>query len=634
MPTVALIGNPNCGKTTLFNALTGANQFVGNWPGVTVEKKEGALRSRKDVRVLDLPGIYSLTPYSPEEIVARDALTRGTPPDAVLNIVDGTQLERSLYLTMQLLELRLPVVVAVNCADVLRRRGDRFSPDMLSRALGCPVVEISALRGEGLGKLISMMNDVMCSALPPRPAGHPSTEGNGGRTSLRDGAPRHPLGAAAPAPQGGHPDGCRKNCELEIAQRYDFIEAIVKQCLVKNNKKEFSQRLDDVLLNRWLALPIFVLVMFLVYYVSVSGVGAWLAGGVDGVLDLAGRGLEALLMRWNAAPWLRALVIDGLWAGAGTVVGFVPQMLLLFGCLAFLEGCGYLARIAFVLDCLLRRFGLSGKCFMPMLLATGCGVPAILACRAIDCPRERRVTAVACTFMPCSAKLPVIALIAGVMFGGAWWMAPLAYFVGFGAVVLTAWLSAHLRPGKKSAPQTSFVLELPDYRLPSLPSLLRSVWTRTFSFLKKAGSVILLSAMAVWFLSSVKWEDGRFALAESLSRGLMADFGRALAPLFRPLGFGQWQAVVATATAFIAKENAVATLGILYNGNIAAGFTPVSALSFLIFNLLCAPCVAAVSALRRELGSIKRTLAAVAWQCALAYGAAWVVWTVGGWIMR
>ena len=615
MPTVALIGNPNCGKTTLFNALTGANQFVGNWPGVTVEKKEGTLRSRKDVRVLDLPGIYSLTPYSPEEIVARDALTRGTPPDVVLNIVDGTQLERSLYLTMQLLELRLPMVVAVNCADVLRRRGDRFSPETLSRTLGCPVVEISALKGMGLGKLISMMNDVTCSAPPPR----------------RGRLLREP---SAPAPQGGHPDGCRKNCELEIAQRYDFIEAIVVQCLVKSGRKEFSQRLDDVFLNRWLALPIFVLVMFLVYYVSVSGVGAWMAGGVENALDLAGRGLEALLMRWQAAPWLRALVIDGLWAGAGTVVGFVPQMLLLFGCLAFLEGCGYLSRIAFVLDCLLRRFGLSGKCFMPMLLATGCGVPAILACRAIDCPRERRVTAVACTFMPCSAKLPVIALIAGVMFGGAWWMAPLAYFVGFGAVVLTAWLSAHLRPGKKSATQTSFVLELPDYRLPSLPSLLRSVWTRTFSFLKKAGSVILLSAMAVWFLSSVKWEGGRLAFAESLSRGLMADFGRALAPLFRPLGFGQWQAVVATFTAFIAKENAVATLGILYNGNIAAGFTPASALSFLIFNLLCAPCVAAVSALRRELGSIKRTLAAVAWQCALAYGAAWAVWTVGGWIMR
>ena len=597
MPVVALIGNPNCGKTTLFNALTGASQFVGNWPGVTVEKKEGTLRGHKHVRVLDLPGIYSLTPYSPEEIVARDALTSKAPPDAVLNIVDGTQLERSLYLTMQLLELRLPVIVAVNCADVLRRRGDRFSPETLSRLLGCPVVEISALKGEGLGKLVGLL------ATPLGASRHPP---------LKRGA----MGGAD---------------EKTIAARYDFVEAIVQQCLVKSNKKEFSQRLDDIFLNRWLALPIFVLVMFLVYFISVSGVGAWLAGGVEGVLELAGRGLETLLLRWQAAPWLRALMIDGLWAGVGTVIGFVPQMLLLFGCLALLEGCGYLARIAFVLDCLLRRFGLSGKCFMPMLLATGCGVPAILACRAIDCPRERRVTAVACTFMPCSAKLPVIALIAGVMFGGAWWMAPLAYFMGFGAIIFTSYLFAKTAPkaGRSPQPQTAFVLELPDYRMPSLPSLLRSVWTRTFSFLKKAGSVILLSAMVVWFLSSVKWEDGQLAFAESLSRGLLADFGRALAPLFRPLGFGQWQAVVATATAFIAKENAVATLGILYNGNIASGFTPISALSFLIFNLLCAPCVAAVSALRRELGSVKRTLAAVAWQCALAYGAAFLVHTAG-----
>ncbi|MCL2494467.1 MAG: ferrous iron transport protein B [Oscillospiraceae bacterium] len=616
MPVVALIGNPNCGKTTLFNALTGANQFVGNWPGVTVEKKEGTLRGRKDVRVLDLPGIYSLAPYSPEEIVARDALAGNTPPDAVLNIVDGTQLERSLYLTLQLLELRLPVVVAVNCADVLRRRGDRFSPETLSRALGCPVVEISALRGEGLGKLVGVLQDACRSGIL-------ATRAHNANATRAHNATASGGKNAAPTD------------ERRIAEKYDRIETIIEQCLVKSPKKELSQRLDDVFLNRWLALPIFALVMFLVYYVSVSGIGAWAARGLEGALDMAGRALESLLLQWQAAPWLRALSIDGLWAGVGTLLGFVPQMLLLFGCLSFLEGCGYLARIAFVLDSLLRRFGLSGKCFMPMLLATGCGVPAILACRAIDCPHERRVTAISCTFMPCSAKLPVIALIAGVLFNGAWWMAPLAYFLGFGAVVLTAWLSKLFLQSKKSAPpQAAFVLELPDYRLPSLPSLLRSVWTRTISFLKKAGSVILLSAMAVWFLSSVKWESGRFAFAESLSNGLLADFGRALEPLFRPLGFGKWQAVVATATAFIAKENAVATLGILYNGSIASGFTPVSSLSFLIFNLLCAPCVAAVSALRRELGSTKRTLAAVAWQCALAYGVAFLVYTAGGWVVR
>ena len=597
MPTAALIGNPNCGKTTLFNALTGASQFVGNWPGVTVEKKEGTLRGHKDVRILDLPGIYSLSPYSPEEIVARDALTGENPPDAVLNIVDGTHLERNLYLTMQLLELGLPVIVAVNCADTLKRRGDRFSPEKLSRALGCPVVEISALRGYGLGKLVNLLKGL----------------GAGGWHA---------------APTASHSSA---SDERRIAERYDYIEIAVRQCLQKSGRRDFSQRVDDVLLHRWLALPIFAGVMFLVYYVSVSGAGAWAAGVLEGILDTLGRGLEGLLLRWDTAPFLRALIIDGLWAGAGTVVGFVPQMLLLFGCLAFLEGCGYLARIAFVLDCLFRRFGLSGKCFMPMLLATGCGVPAILATRAIDDPHERRATAVTCTFLPCSAKLPIIALIAGAMFGGAWWMAPLSYFAGFGAVILSAFLMRKRR-GKSAG--GGFVLELPDYRLPSAKNLLRNVWNRTFSFLKKAGSVILLSAMAVWFLSSVKWEGGRFAFAESLSNGLLADFGRALEWLFRPLGFGQWQAVVATATAFIAKENAVATLGILYNGNIANGFTPVSALSFLIFNLLCAPCVAAVSALRRELGSVKRTLAAVGYQCALAYGAAWVVYTVGEILIR
>jgi len=603
MPTVALIGNPNCGKTTLFNALTGSNQFVGNWPGVTVERKEGYLRGHKDLRILDLPGIYSLTPYSPEEVVARDALAGASPPDAVLNIVDGTRLERSLYLTMQLLELGLPVVVAVNCADVLRRRGDRFSPEILSRALNCPVVEISALKGFGLGKLVSMLKE-MC---------------RGGILAARNHI-INPSGGKNAAPTNTTDDHL-------IAARYDFIEIAVQQCLAKSNKKDFSQRLDDLLLHRWLALPIFVGVMFLVYYISVSGLGARGAGVLEGFLDAAGRGLESLLLRWEAAPWLRALVIDGLWIGAGTVVGFVPQMLLLFGCLAFLEGCGYLARIAFVLDCLFQRLGLSGKCFMPMLLATGCGVPAILATRAIDCPRERKVTAITCTFLPCSAKLPIIALIAGAMFGGAWWMAPLSYFAGFGAIVLSAFLMNKGR-GRRQ-PAGGFVLELPDYRLPRASNLMRNVWSRTFSFLKKAGSVILLSALVVWFLSSVKWEGGRFVFAESLSRGMLADFGRALAPLFRPLGFGQWQAVVATLTAFIAKENAVSTLGILYNGNIASGFTPVSALSFLIFNLLCAPCVAAVSALRRELGSIKRTLGAVGFQCALAYGVAFLVYTAG-----
>lgn len=592
MPTIALIGNPNCGKTTLFNALTGANQFVGNWPGVTVEKKEGLLKSDRDVRILDLPGIYSLTPYSPEEIVARDALTHN-PPDAVLNIVDGTHLERNLYLTMQLLELDLPVIVAVNCADVLRRRGDRFSPELLAHALGCPVAEISALKGQGLGMLIPLLK-------------HPPV-----RRSPRRNSPVY------------------RDEEAEIAARYDAIEQIVALCLKKSGKREVSQRLDDVLLHRWLALPIFVLVMFLVYYLSVSGPGAWAADTLEHALELAGRGLESLLLRWQAAPWLRALIMDGLWAGLGTLLGFVPQMVLLFGCLAFLEGCGYLARIAFVLDCLLRRFGLSGKCFMPMLLATGCGVPAILSTRAIDDPHERRVTAITCTFLPCSAKLPLISLVAGAMFDGAWWLAPLAYFTGFGAIILSAFL---LRGKKDKRVPHGFLMELPDYRLPAASNLLREVHSRTGSFLKKAGSVIMLSVLVVWFLSNIQWIGSGFAFADRLSDGLLAEMSRSIAWLLRPLGFGQWQAAAATATAFIAKENAVSTLGILYHGNIAAGFTRASALSFLMFNLLCSPCVAALSALRRELGSIKRTLAAMAYQCAFAYVIAFLVYQAGRFI--
>ncbi len=588
--TVALIGNPNSGKTTLFNALTGANQFVGNWPGVTVEKKEGSLRSDKAVRILDLPGIYSLTPFSPEEIVARDALTHA-PPDIVLNIVDGTHLERNLYLTMQLLELGLPVVVAVNCADVLRRRGDKFSAKTLERTLCCPVVAISAISGEGLGQLMPLLK---------QPAKIKTT---------------------------AHRQLAYLSQEDAIAARYDRIEQAVAQCMQKSGKREVSQQLDRLLLHRVLALPIFAVIMVLVYYISVSGVGAWASNAIEQLLNTVGRALESLLLHWQVLPWLRALVIDGLWAGVGTVVGFVPQMLLLFGCLAFLESCGYLARIAFVLDCLLRQFGLSGKCFMPMLLATGCGVPAILATRAIDSPHERRVTAVTCTFLPCSAKLPIIALVAGAMFGGAWWLAPFAYFIGFAAIIFSAFVLN--KTHNKAQARHSFVLELPDYRMPTAKNLLRSVWSRTAAFLKKAGSVILLSSLLVWFLSSVAWKDNRFMLSAGLSQGLLASFGRMLAPLFRPLGFGQWQAVVATVTAFIAKENAVSTLGILYHGNIAAGFTQLSALSFLIFNLLCAPCVAAVSALRRELGSIKRTLAAVGYQCALAYAVAFLVYTAG-----
>ena len=587
MKTIALIGNPNCGKTTLFNALTGSNQTVGNWPGVTVEKKEGRLKGAASgsrgsgaLRILDLPGIYTLTPFSPEEAVAREALTR-TPPSLVLNIVDGTSLERNLYLTMQLLELGLPMVVAVNCVDAMKKRGDHFSPERLARALGCPVVGISALRGFGLGELIRALK------IQPMP--------------------------------GRLPCKIPQNEELAIAARYDCIEAITRQCLRKGTKREFSTIIDDIVLNRYLALPIFVLVMFGVYYIAVSGPGAWLAEGLLRWQEAFTHWLGARLAHWQVNAFLQSLLLEGILAGVGKVLGFVPQLLLLFGCLAFLGDCGYLARIAFLLDCLLRRFGLSGKCFMPMLLATGCGVPAILSTRGIDDERERRVTAITCTFLPCSAKLPMIALFAGTLFGGAWWLAPAAYFIGAASILFSAKLLTRLKLFSRSGAQSPFILELPPYRMPSVVSLARNIWDHTASFLKKASTVILLSALLVWLLSAISFQDGRFVLAQGMSEGLLARFGKALAFIFAPLGFGTWQAVAATATALIAKENAVSTLGILYGASLAQAFSPVGGLAFLLFNLLCAPCVAAIFALRRELGSARLTFLAVCYQCAFAY---------------
>ncbi|MDR0532029.1 MAG: ferrous iron transporter B [Oscillospiraceae bacterium] len=584
--TIALIGNPNSGKTTLFNALTGSSQSVGNWPGVTVEKKEGRLKNGGGI-LLDLPGIYTLTPFSPEEIVAREALTR-TPPELVLNIVDGTNLERNLYLTMQLLELGLPMVVAVNCVDAMKKRGDHFSPERLSEALGCPVVGISALRGFGLGELAQALK------APNRPA----------RRFI------------APSDE-----------ETAIAARYERIERIVRQCLRRGAKRGLSNRLDSVVLNRYLALPIFVLVMAGVYYISVSGPGAWLTNGLMEWQAAFARWLGSLLLRWQVAPFLRSLILEGLLAGVGRVVGFVPQLLLLYGCLSFLGDCGYLARISFLLDSLLRRFGLSGKCFMPMLLATGCGVPAILGTRAIDSQRERRVTAITCTFLPCSAKLPIIALIAGTLFEGAWWLAPVAYFVGAASILISAKLLGRMKLfGGKPSP---FVLELPAYRMPSAVSLLRNIRNHTASFLKKAGTIILLSSLFVWFLAAFTWQNRGFVLAEGMSEGLLARFGKSFEFLFVPLGLGQWQMVVASFTALIAKENAVSTLSILYGASLPQAFTPLQGLSFLLFNLLCAPCVAAIWALRRELGSRKLTFAAVVYQCVYAYVVAAVFYQVG-----
>ena len=648
--SIALVGNPNCGKTTLFNALTGSNQSVGNWPGVTVEKKEGRLRGAPDVTLLDLPGIYSLSPFSPEEIITRDVLLRQRP-EAVLNLVDGTNLERNLYLTTQLLELGIPMLVAVNFMDVLEKRGDLLRLETLSKALGCPVVRISALRGLGVPQLLRRL-PALAAQPPPKPWSRFSAVAEGELAALEARLPRHvpsrlrrftaiKLYERDPIAAREHPGIFPENREGDsviAGGRYDQIGVLARRCLQKNQRPEPSQRIDRLLTNPVLALPIFAFFMLLVYYISVSTLGAWLSHAVGQSLSGLSLWLERLFAQWALSPWLSALLLDGLLAGMSAVLGFVPQMLLLFFCLAFLEGCGYLARIAFLLDRLFRRFGLSGRSFMPLLLATGCGVPGILATRTIENERERRVAMISCTFLPCSAKLPIIALIAGALFGGAWWVAPSVYFAGISAVLVSGALLRKLRVFPRD--DAPFVLELPPYRLPPLRHLARGVWEHSLSFLKKAGTVILLSSMLVWFLSSAAWKDGELTLTGTLSEGLLARAGRSAAWLFAPLGFGGWQAVAATATAFLAKENAVSTLGILYGFSHEGGaaelwhgfreaFTPLSGYSFLLFNLLCAPCVAAVSALRREMASLRWTLFALGYQTAFAYGASFLVYQFG-----
>ncbi|MCL2531750.1 MAG: ferrous iron transporter B [Oscillospiraceae bacterium] len=561
MKTIALVGNPNSGKTTLFNALTGQRQFVGNWPGVTVQVKQGKLRGQHNTLLLDLPGLYSLAPLAPEEAVACDLLTNH-PPDIILNIVDGTNLQRNLYLTMRLLALGIPMIVAVNCADVLRKRGDVFSAAVLARKLSCPVVEISALRDSGLDRLVEMLRADL----------HPPLQ-----------AQKHE----------------------SIAETYAHIERITRSCMRPSGKPNMTERIDNIVLHKWLALPLFVLVMTGVYYLAAAGPGAWLGGLVEQAIA----GLGTSLGQVMPSLWLGALLQEGVLGGAGMLLGFVPQLMMVFLCLSVLEASGYLSRVAFLLDAALRKFGLSGKCFMPMLLATGCSVPAILATRAIDCPRQRSVVAATCSFLPCSAKLPIIALVANGVFGGAWWLAPLMYFIGAAAMLGSTRVMLWIDGRAMRAPTAEFLLEMPQYRMPSGRDIARSAWRRTAEFMKKAGSVIVLSGVFVWLLS-----------------GVLQPVGGAIAWLFVPLGFGFWQAAIATLTAFIAKENAVATLGVL---GAAAMFTPAQGMSFLLFNLLSMPCVAAVAALRRELGSTKRTALAVGWQCGVAYvvagGVYWVM---------
>ena len=676
---IALAGNPNCGKTTLFNGLTGSNQFVGNWPGVTVEKKEGKLKGNKDVIIMDLPGIYSLSPYTLEEVVARNYLITERP-DAILNIVDGTNLERNLYLTTQLMELGIPVLMAVNMMDIVQKNGDQININALSKKLGCPVVEISALKGSGI---MEAANKAVELARGGQKVSSVHRFGSDVESVLEEIAGC--LGNEIPEEQKRFyaiklferddkiaarmstvpnveslikrtEDAMDDDAESIITnERYTYITSIISGCYVKKNKQKLStsDRIDHIVTNRWLALPIFAVVMWVVYYVSVTTVGTWATDWAnDGVfgdgwslfgMEVPGIPVlvEGFLTSVGCADWLSSLILDGIVAGVGAVLGFVPQMRVLFIVLAFLEACGYRARVAFIMDRIFRKFGLSGKSFIPMLIGTGCGVPGIMASRTIENDRDRKMTIMTTTFIPCGAKLPIIALFAGALFGGASWVAPSAYFVGIAAIICSGII---LKKTKMFAGDPApFVMELPAYHMPTVINVLRSMWERGWSFIKKAGTVILLSTIFVWFTSSFGFVDGHFGMVEDLSDGLLASIGQAIAWIFAPLGWGNWQAAVAAITGLVAKENVVGTFGILYGfaevaedgeeiwGTLAQSFTTVSAYSFLVFNLLCAPCFAAIGAIKREMNNAKWTWFAIGYQTLLAYGVSLCIYQLGTW---
>ncbi len=663
---IALAGNPNCGKTTLFNALTGSNQFVGNWPGVTVEKKEGKLKDQKEVMIMDLPGIYSLSPYTLEEVVARNYLIT-EHPDAILNIVDGTNLERNLYLSTQLLELGIPVVMAVNMMDVVRKSGDELYIQRLAEKLGCEVVPISALKGDGIWdaakKAVKAAQEKKASA--PVHEFAPEVEGilreNEAKITgvpeeqkrfyavklfERDDKIREMIGQAPDISEiiARAEEDMDDDAESIITnERYQYIASVTDGCLSKAGKGKLtvSDKIDRIVTNRWLALPIFAVIMWAVYYISVSTVGAIVTDWTNDVLfgEIIPPAIEKVLVSVNCADWLKGLVLDGIVAGVGAVLGFVPQMLVLFIFLAFLEACGYMARIAFIMDRIFRKFGLSGKSFIPMLIGTGCGVPGIMASRTIENDRDRKMTIMTTTFIPCGAKLPIIALIAGALFDGASWVAPSAYFVGIGAIICSGII---LKKTKLFAGDPApFVMELPAYHLPTVGNVLRSMWERGWSFIKKAGTVILLSTIFIWFTSGFGIVDGQFGMVDDLSDGFLANIGQAFAWLFIPLGWGDWQAAVAAITGLVAKENVVGTFGILYGfaevaedgseiwGTLAASMTALSAYSFLVFNLLCAPCFAAIGAIKREMNNTKWTWFAIGYQCIFAYAVSLCIYQFG-----
>ena len=671
---IALAGNPNSGKTTLFNALTGSNQYVGNWPGVTVEKKEGKYRNDKSVEIIDLPGIYSLSPYTLEEVVARNYIV-DERPDGILNIVDGSNLERNLYLTTQLIDLGLPMVLADNMSDVVKKRGDVIDLDKLAEKLGVKVFSMSAVSKQNIYDAIDALCIEVKNASLPKVSKYMSEDIEKAlsslSSSLKEAAFSRFLSVKylendtkmmdklhIDASTKEEADSLRKELEdkrdddiesIITSERYEFIEKVIAKTYKRKSdiKETVSDKIDKIVTNRILALPIFVLVMIGVYYISVTTVGTAATDWVNDVLftEIIPPAVENFLVSINCAAWLQSLILDGIVAGLGAILGFVPQILVLFFLLAILEECGYMARIAFILDRIFRKFGLSGKSFIPMLIGTGCGVPGVMASRTIENERDRRMTIMTTTFIPCSAKLPIIAMISGALFHEAWWVAPSAYFLGVGAIIVSGIILKKTKPflGEVSP----FVMELPEYHVPTLGAILRSMWERGWSFIKKAGTIIFLSTILVWFTTNFGFVDGKFRMLEPLeiSYSIAAVIGGAIAFIFTPLGWGNWQAAVATIMGLVAKENLVVTYGIIYGieeaseegaefwGTLASSFTPIAAYSLLAFNLLCAPCFAAIGAIKREMNNTKWTLAAVGYECLFAYVVAMIIFQIGSLII-
>ena len=667
---IALAGNPNCGKTTMFNDLTGSTQYVGNWPGVTVEKKEGRLKGHKDVIVQDLPGIYSLSPYTLEEVVARNYLVE-EKPDVILNIIDASNLERNLYLTTQLMELGLPIVLAFNMMDVVRKHGDVIRIDTLSKRLGCSIVQTSALKGKGSKQAVQAALDAVNgnTHIPLHFSDDLEIYIKQIQELLDTHCPNH-LSRWYAIKMFENDEEAIKHLTLSdeilveiesirekaeevldddaqsliTAARYELIESILDDTYVKNQKQILttSDKIDRFVTNRWAALPIFAFIMFLVYYLSISTIGTRMTDWVNDVLfgEYIPSLVDQILISLQVSDWLKSLIQDGIVAGVGAVLGFLPQMLVLFLLLGFLEDCGYMARIAFIMDRIFRKFGLSGKSFIPVLIGTGCGVPAIQASRTIENERDRKMTIITTTFIPCSAKLPIIALIAGALFDGAWWVAPSAYFLGIAAIILSGIFLKKTRLFQGDV--APFVMELPPYHMPRVKGLWIHTWDRLKAFAKKAGTIIFVSAVILWFLQSFGWN---FNLVEDQSDSILASLGQIFAPIFAPLGWGDWKATVATFTGLIAKENVVSTFGVLYGfqevaedgmeiwGTLAASFTTLSAYSFLVFNLLCAPCFAAIGAIHREMGSAKWTWIAIGYQCVFAYVISFILYQIGMWMM-